>query len=62
MIEKACKKDRLIVTGDVCPICHESNLTKSWEGYILLVNPENSEIAKAIGATIPGKYALKIKV
>ncbi|MBI5229325.1 DNA-directed RNA polymerase, subunit E'' [Candidatus Micrarchaeota archaeon] len=61
MIEKACKNCRLIVTGDICPVCKESNLTKSWEGYILVIDPTDSEIANAIGAQIPGKYALKIK-
>ncbi len=59
-MEKACRKCRLIVNGDVCPNCKESNLTKAFEGYILLINPEG-EIGKAIGAATPGKYALKIK-
>jgi len=61
MTEKACRKCRMIVTGDVCPICKDSELTKTWEGYILIVNPENSEVANAIGVKAPGKYALKIK-
>lgn len=62
MVEKACKKCRLIVKGDVCPVCKESGaLTKTWEGYIALMNSENSEVAEVIGAKAPGKYALKIK-
>ncbi len=61
MVEKACKKCRRIVTGDLCPICkEESILTKSWEGYIYLTQLEGSEVAKEIGATTSGKYALKI--
>ncbi len=60
MVEKACKKCRRIVTGDVCPVCTESILTKSWEGYIYLTQLEGSEVAKEIGANTPGKYALKI--
>lgn len=60
MVEKACKKCRRIVTGDVCPNCKDSELTKSWEGYIIVTDP-SGEVAKAINATDPGKYALKIK-
>ena len=60
MAEKACRKCRLIVNGDICPNCKESDLTKAFEGFILLINPEG-EVGHAIGATTPGKYALKIK-
>jgi DNA-directed RNA polymerase subunit E" len=58
--EKACRKCRLIVTGDVCPVCKDSQLTRSWEGYIIVTDP-NGEVGKAIGASSQGKYALKIK-
>ena len=51
----------MIVSGDVCPNCKDSELTKSFEGYILIVDPEKSEVAKQIGATTPGRYSLKIK-
>ncbi len=60
MTEKACRKCRLIVTGDVCPVCKDSQLTRSWEGYIIVTDP-NGEVGTAIGAKFPGKYALKIK-
>jgi DNA-directed RNA polymerase subunit E" len=42
-------------------VCKDSELTKNWEGEIIVVDAERSEVAKAIGATVPGKYALKIK-
>ncbi|MEW5955392.1 MAG: transcription elongation factor subunit Spt4 [Candidatus Micrarchaeota archaeon] len=61
MTEKACRKCRIIVTGDVCPVCKDSELTKTWEGYIIIANAEGSEVAAAIGVKAPGKYALKIK-
>ena len=61
MAEKACRTCRLIVTGDVCPGCQGSNLSKSWEGYILIEDTEKSEVATQIGAKAPGKYALKLK-
>ena len=60
MVEKACKKCRSIITSDACPVCGNTDLTKTWEGYILLFDPEQ-EIGKALNAKTPGKYALKIK-
>ena len=60
-MEKACRKCRRIVQGDVCPVCGAGNLTKTFEGYIVVLNPENSEVCKVINASTPGKYALKIK-
>ncbi len=60
MVEKACKNCRVIVTEEKCPICNESNLTKNWEGYIFVFDP-NGEVGKAINAKVPGKYALKIE-
>ncbi len=51
----------MITGGDVCPTCKDSELTKSFEGYILILAPESSEVAKQIGALVPGRYALKIK-
>lgn len=58
---KACKKCRIITELDACPICNSTDLTKSFEGSIIVFNPEASEIAKAIGAKTSGRYALKIK-
>jgi len=61
MAEKACKKCRLIVSGEACPNCNASEFAKGWEGYIFIEDPEGSEVASTIGAKAPGKYALKIK-
>ncbi len=61
MVEKACRTCRAIVTGDVCPLCQGTDLTKKWEGVIYIENVEGSEVAEKIGAKTAGKYALKIK-
>ena len=60
-MEKACRKCRKIVDGDVCAACGGTNLTKTFEGYIVVLNPQASQVCEVIGAKIPGKYALKIK-
>jgi len=58
--EKACKKCHRIVREDICPICKDSELTASWKGYTVVTNPEQSEIAKTLGITTVGKYALRL--
>jgi len=60
MVEKACKKCRMIVEGDVCPICKGSDLTSSWKGMTIIFDPEESEIAKKLNITVPGRYALRL--
>ena len=56
---KACMKCKLIVEGDICPVCQTSELTTNFKGYVIIIDPERSEIAKKLGATVPGKYAIK---
>ena len=60
MVEKACKKCRRITETDTCPTCKDSELTASWKGYVLVFDPNASEIAKNLGITVPGKYALRL--
>ncbi len=61
MSDKACMKCRAIVDGNTCPMCGGTELTKTWEGMIVVFSPDTSLVAQNIGAKIPGKYALKIK-
>ncbi len=60
MTEKACERCRLIVEGDICPVCKDSKLTSNWKGFTQIIDPEKSEIAKLMGITMPGKYAIRI--
>ncbi|MBI5224860.1 transcription elongation factor Spt4 [Candidatus Micrarchaeota archaeon] len=60
-MNKACRNCRSILTGDKCANCGGTDLTKSFEGAIFIVDAADSKIAQAIGAKFPGKYALKIK-
>lgn len=58
--EMACRKCKYVTTGKVCPACKSSDLTPDWNGIILVVEPKNSVIAKTLGITGKGKYALKV--
>jgi DNA-directed RNA polymerase subunit E" len=59
--EKACRNCRFIVEeGDKCPNCGEEGFTTFWRGYVVIINPEESEIAKKMGITRRGKFALRL--
>lgn len=60
MAEKACKQCHRVVGGNLCPVCKDSQVTTSWKGFIVISDPEKSELAKKLGIKIPGKYALRL--
>jgi len=60
VVEKACKNCKRIIKGSICPICKKTELTASWKGFVVVVDPERSEIAEILGIETPGKYALRI--
>lgn len=47
--------------SETCPMCGSSSLTEDWSGYVIIVHPEQSEIAQEMEVTEPGKYALKVR-
>jgi RNA polymerase subunit RPABC4/transcription elongation factor Spt4 len=48
------------VKGNFCPVCKSNDVTRNWKGVIIITDTE-SELAKEIGITAPGKYAIRIK-
>jgi DNA-directed RNA polymerase subunit E" len=61
LTERACRKCNCITKGSVCPVCGGASLSDDWSGYLVVLDPENSEIAKRLKITKPGKYALKVR-
>ena len=57
--EMACRKCKFITTGKVCPACKSSDLTRDWNGMILVVDPVNSQIARTLGITEKRKICHK---
>ncbi len=56
----ACRKCKFVTVGKVCPACKSSDLSPDWTGVVLVVDPSNSQIARTLGITAKGKYALKV--
>lgn len=57
---KACKVCSLLSEEDVCPRCGGAT-SKEWQGYVIVVDQGRSEIAKSMGITENGKYALRVR-
>ncbi len=61
MAGKACKKCKAVVeSGPVCPICGSEEFTDSFKGKLVVLKPEESEIAKNVKIGKKGTYAVKL--
>ena len=61
MKKKVCKKCRIFVKGDKCPLCEGSDFTETWYGRINILDAEKSEIAKKIEINVKGEYSIKAR-
>lgn len=59
--EKVCRKCKRFVSGSVCPVCNQSNFSRSWKGVVIINDPQGSEIAQTLGIKVPGKYCIWVK-
>jgi len=61
MSEQACRDCHRIVTDQNCPVCGSNSLSRDWSGYVVIIDPELSDIASKLNITTPGAYALKVR-
>ena len=62
MSDFACKECHLILVDEkTCPRCPEAEVSREWQGFIEILNPESSDIAKEMGILTPGRYALRVR-
>ena len=59
-MRKICKKCKIFVKKETCPICKGNQFSETFKGRITIIDPEKSEIAKKINITVKGEYAIKI--
>jgi len=43
-----------------CPLCG-SEVSREWQGYLVIIDHENSTLAKKMGIKANGKFALKVR-
>ncbi|MFH1400243.1 MAG: transcription elongation factor subunit Spt4 [Nanoarchaeota archaeon] len=61
MKKKACRKCKIFVDGDICPICKKDSFTTNWQGRIYFVSTAKSFIAKEMDVEYKGEYAIKVR-
>tara|TARA_B100000945_G_scaffold5081_1_gene4242 strand:- start:142 stop:327 length:186 start_codon:yes stop_codon:yes gene_type:complete len=61
MADFACKECHLILEEGSCPRCPDSEVSREWQGFVEVLDPEKSELAKEMGIRTPGRYALRVR-
>jgi DNA-directed RNA polymerase subunit E" len=61
MSEKACATCHHLTKESVCPRCKTQTLSDDYSGLLIVFDPENSAIAKAMNIREKGRYALKVR-
>ena len=57
---KACTVCHMISSKDSCPAC--GNVTSdNWSGLLIVIDPEESELAREMNIEIPGEYCLRVR-
>jgi len=59
--EKACTNCHFLTKENVCPKCRGTNFSDDFNGLVIIFDPENSEIAKAMNIKEKGRFALRVR-
>jgi DNA-directed RNA polymerase subunit E" len=59
--KKACKKCKLFVDGNQCPLCKTEVFSNVWQGRLLIIDPKKSIIAQNMEIESKGEYAIKVR-
>ena len=61
MSEKACTNCHYLSRGNVCPKCKTIGLSDDFSGLVIIFDPEDSAIAKAMNIKDKGRFALRVR-
>ncbi len=61
MKKKVCRKCKLFVEGNECPLCKTNQFSTSWQGRLYILDSNKSIVAEKIGTTSKGEYAIKVR-
>lgn len=60
--ERACKSCKFVYEGaGKCPKCGSEENVESFKGKVVVLKPEESEVAKNLKIKEKGTYALKVR-
>lgn len=60
-MRKVCKKCKLFVTGETCPLCKGNQFSTNWQGRVIIFDPNGSIVAKKLNIKSKGEYAIKVR-
>jgi DNA-directed RNA polymerase subunit E" len=58
--ERACKQCKSIFEGAKCPKCGSQEFSDSFKGRVVVLNADESEVAKNLKIKDKGKFAIKL--
>ena len=61
MADFACKECHMILEESNCARSPDSEVSREWQGFVEILNPEKSALAKEMGIKTPGRYALRVR-
>ena len=59
--KKVCKKCKIFVQGEECPLCKSTVMTNNWKGRINVLDAKKSLVADKVGIDVKGEYAIKVR-
>tara|TARA_Y100000034_G_C6689805_1_gene303688 strand:- start:308 stop:496 length:189 start_codon:yes stop_codon:yes gene_type:complete len=59
--KKVCKKCKLFVEEQECPLCKGKDFTTTWQGRINILDSAKSDIANKMDIHAKGEYSIKIR-
>lgn len=60
MAERACPGCNYVSFEKTCPLCG-AETSADWTGLIVVIDPDESQLAQELNITTPGRYALKVR-
>ena len=61
MAKFACTHCSLLTDKQQCPECKNPTSSNWWSGLLIVTDPEESDVARELGITKAGEYALRVR-
>jgi len=61
MKKKVCKKCKIFVDGNSCPICKGNQFSLNWQGRLYILDANKSQVADKIEIKVKGEYTIKAR-